>query len=208
MKALRSHLKFANVISVVALCIALGGTSYAALTLPRNSVGSKQIKSGAVKSSDVKNSSLRLRDFKRGEVPAGATGPAGALGPKGDAGPQGARGADGADGAEGAPGTVGAASTAFFRATSDLADGNSSSYSVFCPAGKQAIGGGGRGDATSSEQTILTNTRPALSSTNTEPPLIGQGFTGWRITVVNPTGGATTGIRPEVWAVCVDEPTP
>jgi hypothetical protein len=53
-----------------------------------------------------------------------------------------------------------------------------------------------------SEETILTNTRPAISAGNTEPPLVGQGFTGWRITVVNPTGG-NTGIRPEVWAVCV-----
>jgi hypothetical protein len=82
------------------------------------------------------------------------------------------------------------------------------SYGAFCPAGKQAIGGGGRGDNTLSEQTIITNTRPAISSTNTEPPLAGQGFTGWRITIVNPAGGDLTGIRPEVWVVCVDAPTP
>jgi hypothetical protein len=69
-----------------------------------------------------------------------------------------------------------------------------------------AIAGGGRGDDTLSEQTILTNTRPAISSSNTEPPLAGQSFTGWRITVVNPTGGAASGIRPEVWAVCVPVP--
>ena len=74
--------------------------------------------------------------------------------------------------------------------------------------GKQAIGGGGRGDATLSEETILTNTRPARSSTNPEPPLLGEGFKGWRITVVNPAGGAASGIKPEVWVVCVDAPTP
>ena len=39
----RSHLSFANVISVIALFVALGGASYAAVTLPKNSVGAKQI---------------------------------------------------------------------------------------------------------------------------------------------------------------------
>ena len=200
----------ATVAAYMALFIALGGTSYAAVKLPRNSVGASQIKAGGVGSSEVKNRSLRKVDFKASDLPAGPAGPAGAQGPAGPQGPRGANGTNGTngtDGADGAPGTVGAATTAFFRATSDLADGANASFSVFCPAGKQAIGGGGRGDDTLSESTILTNTRPAISAANTEPPLAGQGFTGWRITVVNPTGGATTGIRPEVWAVCVDAPT-
>jgi hypothetical protein len=38
----------AFVISLIALFIALGGTSYAALSLPKNSVGTKQLKNGAV----------------------------------------------------------------------------------------------------------------------------------------------------------------
>ena len=45
---LRQKLSYANVTATLALFIALGGTSYAALTLPRNSVGSKQIRSRAV----------------------------------------------------------------------------------------------------------------------------------------------------------------
>jgi len=77
---------------------------------------------------------------------------------------------------------------------------------VFCPAGQQAIAGGGRGDDTLSEETILTSTRPAISAGNTEPPTNGQSFTGWRITVVNPAGGAVAGIKPEVWVVCVAAP--
>ena len=105
MTALR-HLKFSNVISVMALCVALGGTSYAALSLPRNSVGAKQIKKNAVRSADVKNRSLRAADFRAGDLPRGATGPQGAAGPPGARGPNGAAGADGADGADGAPGTA------------------------------------------------------------------------------------------------------
>jgi hypothetical protein len=38
----------ALVVSIVALVVALGGTGYAALQAPRNSVGSRQIKAGAV----------------------------------------------------------------------------------------------------------------------------------------------------------------
>ena len=76
------------------------------------------------------------------------------------------------------------------QAPADLANGANQSYSAFCPAGQQAIAGGGRGDDTLSEETILTNTRPAISAGNPEPPANGQGFTGWRITVVNPIGGA------------------
>ena len=106
MRSLRSHLKFANVISVIALCIALGGTSYAALTLPKNSVGAKQIKKGAVRSSDVKNRSLLAKDFKSGQLPAGERGPAGPAGERGPAGPAGARGPAGADGTNGADGTA------------------------------------------------------------------------------------------------------
>lgn len=47
---MRPHLSYANVIATLALFVALGGSSYAALKLPRNSVGSAQIRSGAVQS--------------------------------------------------------------------------------------------------------------------------------------------------------------
>ena len=44
---LREWVSYANVMSTLALFVALGGTSYA-LTLPRNSVGSSQLKSDSV----------------------------------------------------------------------------------------------------------------------------------------------------------------
>jgi hypothetical protein len=59
---IRSRLSFANVTALLALVIALGGTSYA-LTLGRNSVGKKQIASGAVRSPEVRNDALRERDL-------------------------------------------------------------------------------------------------------------------------------------------------
>lgn len=42
-----SHLR-GQWIGVIALFIALGGTSYAAVSIPRNSVGTKQLRNGAV----------------------------------------------------------------------------------------------------------------------------------------------------------------
>jgi len=86
----------------LALFIALGGVSYAAVTLPANSVRSKQIKNGQVKTADlaknavttakVKNGSLLSADFKPGQLPAGARGAAGPQGPQGLKGDVGAEG--------------------------------------------------------------------------------------------------------------------
>jgi hypothetical protein len=44
------------VVSLIALFVALGGTSYAAITLPKNSVGTKQIKNDAVTASKLSSS--------------------------------------------------------------------------------------------------------------------------------------------------------
>jgi hypothetical protein len=96
-KSLRERVSYANVMSTLALFLALGGTSYA-LTLPRNSVGSKQIRTkavgtselatGAVRTGDVRDRTLRLRDLSLSTRSAlrgatGATGPVGAIGPAG-----------------------------------------------------------------------------------------------------------------------------
>jgi hypothetical protein len=105
---IRSRLTFANTMSLIAVFIALGGTGYAAVNLPRNSVGSRQIRNNAVTGGKVKNGSLEAGDFKAGDLPAGRTGAAGPLGPIGPVGPMGATGATGATGAKGANGTNGA----------------------------------------------------------------------------------------------------
>ena len=83
----------ALVVACLALAVALGGTSYAAVTLvPRNSVGTTQLKNNAVVSSKVKNGSLLKADFKAGQIPAGTAGPAGPAGPAGAAGAAGPAG--------------------------------------------------------------------------------------------------------------------
>jgi hypothetical protein len=80
------------VIAALALAVALGGTGYAAVVLPANSVGTAQLKKGAVVGSKVKSHSLVASNFKSGQLPSGPAGPVGLAGPAGPAGPAGAKG--------------------------------------------------------------------------------------------------------------------
>jgi hypothetical protein len=65
----------AMVIACIALLIALGGTSYAAIKLPRNSVGTKQLKKNAVTGPKVKNNAItgaKVLESSLGQVPSAA----------------------------------------------------------------------------------------------------------------------------------------
>ena len=78
MRRVAERLSPATVLACIALFVALGGTGIAAVAaLPRNSVGTAQ----------VRNGSLLKVDFKSGQLPAGARGPVGPAGPAGPAGP-------------------------------------------------------------------------------------------------------------------------
>jgi hypothetical protein len=105
---IRVRLTYANIVGSLALFIALGGVSYAAVKLPAGSVGTLQLKKGAVTSSRVKDGSLLLADFKHSQVPHVLAGDAGGSGRPGAPGPAGPRGEPGASAAKGDPGTAGA----------------------------------------------------------------------------------------------------
>ncbi len=97
-------------IGLLALFIALGGTSYAAVKLPRNSVGTTQLRKGAVTQSKLSRGiRAQLKQASNGGVvgPQGAKGEAGAAGPQGDAGPAGPKGDAGAQGVTGPQGIQG-----------------------------------------------------------------------------------------------------
>jgi hypothetical protein len=83
---LRPRLSYANVISSLALFVALGGTGYAVTQLPRNSVGARQLKANAVTSAKIRPRAVQRSDL----APAargGARGPRGPVGPAGPLGP-------------------------------------------------------------------------------------------------------------------------
>jgi hypothetical protein len=85
MRSLRSRLTYANVMSSLAMFLVLGGVSYAAATLPRNSVGTKQLRRNAVTNSKLTNGSVgrhELRSNVRRQLDrSGARGPQGPAGP-------------------------------------------------------------------------------------------------------------------------------
>ena len=112
----------ALVIACLALTVALGGTGYAAITLPKNSVGTTQLKKNAVVSSKVKNRSLKAVDFASGQLPRG---------------PQGAQGSAGAQGEAGLSGLVTVNSAAV-----DLAPGEIVDATANCPVGDTVVGTG------------------------------------------------------------------
>lgn len=99
------------VVALLALFVSLGGGAYAALQVPRGSVGTAQLKAGAVTkaklrqgavtSRKVKDGSLLARDFRAGQLPAGPQGPKGEEGRRGPRGPAGRAGQDGATGKTG-----------------------------------------------------------------------------------------------------------
>lgn len=84
---MRNRVRYANVMSTIAVFVALGGTSYAVASLPPNSVGNKQLRSNAVTASKVRNGSIG-----RADLTPSARGSRGSRGPQGPAGPAGAAG--------------------------------------------------------------------------------------------------------------------
>jgi hypothetical protein len=77
---------FPTVISLIALFVALGGTSYAVIRLPASSVGNRQLKTNAVSGSKIRPRAVSRSDL----APSARTG---TRGPRGPAGPAGAPGA-------------------------------------------------------------------------------------------------------------------
>jgi hypothetical protein len=76
MRRATGKLTYANVMATIAVFIALGGGAYAALKLPKNSVGTKQLKREAVTGAKVKKDTLTGQEIKLsslGQVPSAAS---------------------------------------------------------------------------------------------------------------------------------------
>jgi hypothetical protein len=91
MRRLRAKLTYANVISTLCLVLLVaGGTAYAATKLPKNSVGARQLKKGAVTAAKLSKSAAATLTGPRGPQGAkGEIGPTGSAGQRGEQGPVG-----------------------------------------------------------------------------------------------------------------------
>lgn len=111
----------AMVVALLALFVALAGSGYAAVRLPKNSVGTPQLKKGAVTPPKVAKKTIALF--------------------KGQRGPAGAQGLQGLQGVKGDTGLPGVSEYQIVQADS-ATNSVDKSVTVSCPAGKRAIGGG------------------------------------------------------------------
>jgi hypothetical protein len=187
------HLRYSNVIASLALFVALGGASYAAATLPANSVGAKQLqkkavtgsklRANAVSSGKVKDGSLLSADFKAGQVPAGQPGPQG---------PRGLAGATGATGETGPPGPV---KVVYRKGTSNSIPANSTlGFGTSCPVSAPNVVGGGFDVSPATE-----NARAVISHPTDGIDPDGIPDDNWEVQVRNAGPGAVT---VTTYAVC------
>jgi len=102
-----------NAIALVALFIALGGTTYAATALPKNSVGTKQVINGSLQKLDLSRKAQRALKGNRG--------PRGFTGARGATGAQGAQGVKGDTGAKGDSATTDGTSASLVRSSGAVA---------------------------------------------------------------------------------------
>ena len=189
--------RHSTAVAYLALFAALGGgTAYAAAT-----VTGSNVKDGTITGKDIKNRSLGAEELSASAVssltgrpgPAGPAGPAGAKGEKGekgDRGPAGANGPAGPRGEQGAAGPAGANGVSGFqyiaqRADTDILKDKYLRWSVDCPNGKRALGGG-------------VSTSAPYETRVIESAPTGEA-TGWGVGVKNEGGPTMSGY---VWVTC------
>jgi hypothetical protein len=129
---IRARITYANVTATLALFVAVGGSSYAAITITgrevrdhslhgvdvaRGSIGSSEIRDNSVRGIDIRDATITGADLAQPlrkdllsafrEGPTGPAGPVGQTGPRGETGPKGDAGVDGKSGAVGPTGDTG-----------------------------------------------------------------------------------------------------
>jgi hypothetical protein len=200
---LKARLSFANVVAMLALFVALGGTGIAAGVVPNGSIGTPQLKADAVTSGKVKNGTLKAADFAKGQLKPGPKGATGATGPAGPTGPIGPTGVvdtnlfyskvqSDARFLQGALVTV-------IASSGSVAINSFGSATATCPAGYQVISGGL--DPENVLTMVMTSFEPIVENANFFGLSDGQhgAPTAWRAWMRN-NGGAPATFK--VMAVC------
>jgi hypothetical protein len=188
---IRNH-RPALVIACLAIVVSLSGVGYAASELPRNSVGTAQVRNEAIVSSKIKDRSLLRLDVAVGGLPAapeGAKGEPGDSGQRGEAGAAGPAGTRGQTGAQGPRGPSAASGWTFRTAEFSIPFHKPTTKAVTCPAGTKALGGG----------VTLEKEHSKFGKIRQSGPF-GLGA-GWRATVTT-AGSAPHLAHAFVWVLC------
>jgi hypothetical protein len=168
-----------NTIALLALFLALGGTTYAASTalVGKNSVASPQVVNGSLQTKDLSKKARKALKGNRGlrGLP-GTPGTPGAKGDKGDAGAN------------------GGTNVVIRTATVAVAAGTRNFASAVCNTGEKATGGGARFTGLSAtNQHLLVYSYPKNAATPaTGVPAAGDVPTAWQASAYNGSGVAET----------------
>lgn len=199
MKTIRHKLTYANVVATIALFLVLaGGTAFAAKeVLPKNSVGSSQIRKEAVTPAKLSKASKAALVGSTGAAgPVGPQGPKGDPGSSGERGPEGAPGPKGDSGTAGEPGAPGATDVVTrYGELRELPDSSESISYAPCEPGETVVGGGwdfGENPPVGSGYKLEAD-RPSLDVDGPgfhfyPPPPDGGIATGWAAIFSNDTG--------------------
>jgi hypothetical protein len=163
----------ALIVSLIALTVALGGTSYAALSIPKNSVGTKQLKNKAVTNAKLGSGSVGTGKIKNGAVTTSKINTNGLTVPN----------------ALSANSATSLAGVHYVTAAVPNPANVQTGASVACPTGENAIAGGASGSNTG--QTLNASFPAVVTGTGSVP-------NGWDAFMLN---GATAGTL-HVYAIC------
>ncbi len=199
MTNLKRHLTAANVLSCMALFIALGGTAYAAVKLKPNQVKAVNIAKQAVTNAKIKTQAVTSGKIKNGGVVNADLGAGAVTGSKiaKEAVTSGALAKKAVTEAKLGPESVGTGkidneaitsakiSTAVWKQlvknvtyvteTSANNSEDEKNVTALCPAGKEAIAGGARVNSPSSVKVALNGDYPAVASNNARTGWIASG---------------------------------
>lgn len=186
-----AHLSYANIMATVGVFIALGGSSYAAITVTGSTVKNGSLSGADVKresltgkhvrrltGADVRDGSLLAADFRGGQLPSGSQGP------QGEPGPQGLPGKQGLQGPPGEPGSPGATDVVVRKGPTTTTATTASSTAT-CLAGETATGGGANLDPFPATSAALIYSLPYPGTTGARP-------TGWQAGVRSTNGSSVS----------------
>jgi hypothetical protein len=166
----------ALIVALIALVVATAGTTYA-VSVPKKSVGPKQLRAGAVKTPKLATGAVTGAKIGPGAVSVGQLGPGAVTAAK--LGPTVAR----------------------FSAPMPLNQGAEGNATVQCATGERLIAGGGQVDEPGPDTPIVLS-RPALGLGGDEPANGGD-YDAWRVRAVNENLGATGDTTLRAWAICL-----
>ena len=196
--AIRRRLDYPHVISTLSLIVALGGTSYAAISVSGRDIRAHSITERNIRadtltgrsiegltSRDIRNGSLRASDFRAGDLPAGAQGAVGPTGPPGVGG-------SGEFVVRRGPDTVDVPPSATDQTVTEAGNAD-------CGAGETAVGGGVDGYFPQHPDAVVVASYPSPRPAGEIQTTVAR---GWRALIRYSVKAGDSIVGPQVWVIC------